>query len=71
MLFHVAWEFNDRSEEGEKRTLAVFARWQPPAGADFKGFYGFADGGGGVVSDPGIVTAMLACTLNFPAASYA
>ena len=48
MLFHVTWEFVDTSEEGERRSLAVFAKWQPPTGAEFKGFYGFADGRGGV-----------------------
>ncbi len=49
MLFHVMWEFTDQSEEGEKRSLEVFSKWQPPAGADFsKGFYGFSDGSGGV-----------------------
>jgi hypothetical protein len=48
MLFHVTWEFIDTSEEGGKRSLALFAQWQPPAGADFQGFYGFASGGGGV-----------------------
>ncbi len=49
MLFHVTWQFIDPSEEGERRTLAVFAKWQPPAGADFsRGFYGFSDGTGGV-----------------------
>jgi hypothetical protein len=48
MLFHVSWQFVDTSEEGNRRSLAVFAKWQPPAGAEFKGFYGFADGGGGV-----------------------
>jgi Domain of unknown function (DUF3303) len=48
MLFHVTWEFTDTSEEGERRSLAVFAKWQPPAGAEFKEFYGFADGSGGV-----------------------
>jgi len=48
MLFHVTWSFVDTSEEGERRSLAVFGKWQPPAGAEFKGFYGFADGGGGV-----------------------
>jgi Domain of unknown function (DUF3303) len=48
MLFHVTWEFVDSSEEGEKRSLEVFANWQPPAGAEFKGFYGFADNSGGV-----------------------
>jgi hypothetical protein len=48
MLFHVTWEFIDTSEEGEKRSLNVFGKWQPPAGAEFKGFYGFADNSGGV-----------------------
>ena len=48
MLFHVIWEFTDQSEESEARSLNVFAQWQPPAGADFQGFFGFADGSGGV-----------------------
>ena len=48
MLFHVTWQFADTSEEGSRRSLTVFSQWQPPAGAEFKGFYGFADGGGGV-----------------------
>ena len=48
MLFHVTWQFIDTSEAGQKRSLAVFANWQPPAGAEFQGFYGFADGTGGV-----------------------
>ena len=48
MLFHVSWEFADTTEEGSRRSLAVFSKWQPPPGAEFKGFYGFADGGGGV-----------------------
>src|SRR5271170_2041764 len=48
MLFHVTWQFIDRSEEGQRRSLAVFGTWQPPAGSEVKGFYGFADGGGGV-----------------------
>jgi Protein of unknown function (DUF3303) len=47
MLFHTSWEFVDTREEGQRRSLAVFSKWQPPAGAEFKGFYGFADGGGG------------------------
>jgi hypothetical protein len=48
MLFHVQWAFTDQSEEGSRRSLGVFSKWQPPPGADFKGFYGFADGTGGV-----------------------
>ena len=48
MLFHVQWAFTDQSEEGSRRSLDVFSKWQPPPGADFQGFYGFADGSGGV-----------------------
>lgn len=48
MLFHVTWRFTDQSEESERRSLNVFQQWQPPAGAEFKGFYGSADGSGGV-----------------------
>ena len=48
MLFHVTWTFSDTSEAGERRSLAVFSQWQPPAEADFQGFFGFADGSGGV-----------------------
>jgi hypothetical protein len=48
MLFHVMWEFVDTTEEGTRRSLEVFSQWQPPAGAEFQGFYGFADNSGGV-----------------------
>ena len=48
MLFHVTWDFIDNSEEGTARSLGVFAKWQPPAAAEFRGFYGYADGSGGV-----------------------
>ena len=48
MLMHVVWEWVDSSEEGGGRALAVFQGWEPPPGADFQGFYGFADGDGGV-----------------------
>ena len=44
MLFHVEWEFIDTSESADKRSLQVFSNWQPPAGAQFQAFYGFADG---------------------------
>lgn len=59
MLFHVMWEFVDTSEDGERRSLEVFSQWQPPAGADFQGFYGFADNSGGVA----IIEADSAATL--------
>jgi hypothetical protein len=48
MLFHVTWELTDQTEEGSRRSLAVFSKWQPPEGANFQGFYAFADGAGGV-----------------------
>jgi hypothetical protein len=48
MLFHVTWEFIEMTESSEPRHLAVFAQWQPPAGADFTAFYNFADNSGGV-----------------------
>jgi hypothetical protein len=47
MLFHITWQFTDTSEEGQKRGLQIFQNWQPPAGAEFKGFYGFVEGTGG------------------------
>lgn len=47
MLFHVIWDFIDRSETGEKRSLHLFSKWTPGP-AEFKAFYGFADGNGGV-----------------------
>jgi hypothetical protein len=47
MLFHVEWEFVDTSEAGEKRSLEVFSKWQPPEGTQFQAFYGYADGTGG------------------------
>jgi hypothetical protein len=48
MLFHVTWQFIDSTEAGTWRSLVVFEKWQPPAGAEFKGFYGLSDGSGGV-----------------------
>ena len=48
MLFHVTWEFIDTTDEGERAGAAMLAKWQPPAGAEFQGFWGFADGNGGV-----------------------
>ena len=48
MLFHVTWQFTDTSEDDIRRNLQVFSKWQPPDGVQFQGFYGFADGTGGV-----------------------
>jgi hypothetical protein len=48
MLFHSTWEFTNNSEEAIQRNLAFFSQWKPPADFEFKGFWGFADGSGGV-----------------------
>ena len=48
MLFSVTWQFTDSSEEGGKRSLNVFQNWKPAEGANFIGFYGYADGSGGI-----------------------
>jgi hypothetical protein len=66
MLFHVTWEFTDQSEEGERRSLEVFAAWKPPEGVEFVGFYGFVDGAGGVA----IVEADSAQTLGRTVAPF-
>jgi hypothetical protein len=48
VLFAVTWDFIDSTEEGERRSLAVFQNWQPADGAEFKGFYGYPDNSGGL-----------------------
>jgi hypothetical protein len=49
MLFAVTWSPREGlTEERDKRALKLFAAWKPPAGFDFKGFYDYADGNGGV-----------------------
>jgi hypothetical protein len=67
MLFHVTWDFTDTSEEAQRRALAMLGKWQPPAGAEFKGFYSFADRSGGVA----IVEADSAATLARTTAPWA
>ena len=37
MLFHVTWDFIDRSEMGQKRSLQLFSKWTPGPG-HFQGF---------------------------------
>ena len=49
MLFAVTWVNRDGStEEREKRSLKLFTNWKPPAGFDFKAFYDYVDGNGGI-----------------------
>jgi hypothetical protein len=60
VLFHTTWEFHaGNSEEAIRRNLAFFSQWKPPDGFEFKGFWGFADGSGGVA----IVEAESAATI--------
>ena len=47
MLFQLTWKFVDTTEEGQKRSLQLFSKWQPGP-AQFQGFYGYADGTGGM-----------------------
>lgn len=67
MLFHVEWEFTDTSDEGERQSLEVFSRWQPPEGTDFsRAFYGYADGTGGfAIVEADTVAAMAQATSPF------
>jgi hypothetical protein len=62
MLFHVTWEFSDTSEAGQKRSLHLFSKWTPGPGK-FQGFYGFADGSGGVALIEAATAADLAKTI--------
>ena len=48
MLFHVTWDFVVSTEDGERRHVALFAQWQPPADVDFQAFYINADLSGGM-----------------------
>lgn len=67
MLFHSTWAFTDNSEEAIQRSLGFFAQWKPPEGFEFKGFWGFADGSGGVA----IIEADSAATLARATAPFA
>jgi hypothetical protein len=48
MLFHVTWNFVDPTEDSERRHVALFAAWQPPAEAEFQAFYINVDYSGGM-----------------------
>ena len=48
MLFHTTWEFVDATEDSERRHVALFAQWQPPAEMDIQAFYINADYSGGM-----------------------
>jgi hypothetical protein len=45
MQFLVTWRFHETDDQVE--SLKYFQQWQPPAGVEFKGFFGYADGSGG------------------------
>ena len=48
MLFHATWDFIESTEDGERRHVALFAAWQPPAEMEFQAFYIDADYSGGM-----------------------
>jgi Protein of unknown function (DUF3303) len=49
MLFALLYTPRDgATEERDRRSLKLFSAWQAPAGFEFKGFYDYADGNGGV-----------------------
>jgi hypothetical protein len=49
MTFALTWKNSpNATEERDKRILALFTKWSPPAGFEFKAFYDYADGDGGV-----------------------
>jgi hypothetical protein len=49
MLFAITWvPTGGGTEDRDKRTLSLFSKWQPPAEVQFKGFYDYADGTGGI-----------------------
>jgi hypothetical protein len=49
MLFAMTYTPRDgATEERDRRSLKLFTNWQAPAGFEFKGFYDYADGNGGV-----------------------
>ncbi len=47
VLYLLTWEFTDTSEASNRRSLAVFQQWEPAKGAEFLGFYAYADNSGG------------------------
>jgi uncharacterized protein DUF3303 len=49
MLFAVSFSPRTNTTEAQdKRTLSMFTQWKPPAGYEFKQFYDYADGDGGI-----------------------
>lgn len=48
MLFHTTWDFVAPTEDSERRHVALFAQWQPPAEMDIQAFYVNADYSGGM-----------------------
>jgi hypothetical protein len=69
MLFAVTWvPTGTLSEDRDKRTLRLFTNWQPPAGVEFKGFYDYADGNGGIaIVEAGSAEALLETTAPWAA----
>lgn len=48
MLFQLTWQFIEATEDQERRHVALFAEWAPPADVDLQAFYNHADYSGGM-----------------------
>jgi hypothetical protein len=61
MLFVMSWVTRATvAEDGTKRIFKMLSQWKPPAGFEFKGFYDYSDGTGGVaIVDASSAEAML------------
>jgi Domain of unknown function (DUF3303) len=64
MLFAIVWTNRaGATEDTDKRSLKLFTNWKPPAGLDFKGFYDYADGNGGIaIAESNSAEALLEAT---------
>ena len=49
----MTWEFIDTSEDGIRRSLGIFSKWQPPGGTEFKGSYADLRGSDGSTGECG------------------
>ena len=69
MLVAIVWANRaGATEESDKRTLKLFKNWQPPAGLDFKSFYDYADGNGGIaIAEANSAEAILEATAPWAA----
>jgi Domain of unknown function (DUF3303) len=61
VLFGIIYRERTPTEEGQKRSLELFQRWQPPI--EFKGHWAFATGGGMAVFEADTAAAVVESTV--------